>query len=118
MDARETRHRIDELFARFNEPVIPEERITRWLGQFPARDRPAALALLESVTFHSYPRLIGECRHLHALVREQLLRDGFDPGAADSVDFTRAFTCKSGDIISYIYRKANAIPSVAFRTFD
>jgi hypothetical protein len=110
--------RIDLLFERFNEPVIPNERIRRWLCQFPEEDRQAALLLLEKTSFHSYPRLTRETRALHALIKQQLVFDGFDQSAFSDVDFTREFTCKSGDIISYIYRKANAIPSVDFKNFD
>ncbi len=118
MKPREARERITVLFERFSEPVIPRERIERWVSRFPEEDIAAALTLLEKITFHSYSRLIRESRELHAQIRKQLESDGFDSCTFSDVDFSREFTCKSGDIISYIYRKANAIPSVDFKNFD
>lgn len=118
MDAPGMQQRVLALASRFNEPVIPKERIQRWLARFSDEEKPLALALLEKITFHSYPCLIQETRQLHAILREQLAADGFDNSTCATVDFRRGFTCKSGDIISYIYRKANAVPSVDFKTFD
>lgn len=118
MELPATMERIQRLFGRFNEPVIPEERIIRWIGQFPEPDRVAAVMLLEKITFHSYPCLVRETRDLHARIKKHLEEDGFDITSFSDVDFSREFTCKSGDIISYIYRKANAIPSVDFKNFD
>jgi hypothetical protein len=117
-DAPGMQQRILALASRFNEPVVPQERIRRWLAQFTDEEKPVALTLLEKITFHSYPRLIRETRELHVILSAQLAMDGFDTGTCTTVDFSRGFTCKSGDIISYIYRKANAIPSVEFKTFD
>lgn len=110
--------RIEAILARFNEPVMPEDRIGRWLDRFPGEDRQAAVLLLEKIEYHSYPRLLRECRELHSLVCGRLAADGFDLVEFTDVDFSREFTCKSGDIISYLYRKANAVPSVDFKTFD
>lgn len=118
MDPSTTHAEIDRLFQRFNEPVISREHIQRWLDQFPGEYQPMALALLGFIEFHSYPRLLQECRDLHEKLRERLALDGFDNHAFSDVDFSREFTCKSGDIISYFYRKANAVPSVDFKTFD
>jgi hypothetical protein len=118
MDPSGMQQRIEAIVLRFNEPVIPEDRLRRWLDQFPEKDRSAALTLLERVTFHTYPHLIRETRLLHTRIQEQLAADGFDSRSFSDVDFSREFTCKSGDIISYIYRKANAIPSVDFKNFD
>lgn len=118
MPPSETDRRLDALFSRFNEPVLPRNRIQRWLDQFPDQDKPAALSLLEKIEFHSYPRLLRESRQLHAKLQERLLADGFDNRKFADVDFSREFTCKSGDVISYIYRKANAVPSVDFKNFD
>lgn len=109
---------VTVLYERFNEPVIPRERIERWVSSFPPEDRPGALTLLSKITFHGYAALLRECRTLHARIREHLESDGFDSRSFSDVDFSREFTCKSGDIISYLYRKANIIPSVDFRTFD
>ncbi len=117
-DAPGMQQQVEVLASRFNEPVIPEERIQRWLARFTDEEKPVALALLEKITFHSYPSLVRETRQLHTILKKQLAADGFDTCTCATVDFSRGFTCKSGDIISYIYRKANAIPSVEFKTFD
>ncbi|MDQ7826163.1 MAG: hypothetical protein RDV48_25395 [Candidatus Eremiobacteraeota bacterium] len=110
--------RVEMLFARFNEPVIPIESLQKWLGLFEEGDKPAALALLETIEFHSQPRLIRETRLLHAQLQERLAAGGFDEKELTDVDFSREFTCKSGDVVSYIYRKANLIPAVDFKTLD
>lgn len=110
--------RIDRLVRVFNEPVVPAASVHRWLAQFAEEDQATALLLLETVEYHSYPRLVRDVRRLHALLRERLRADGFDADGLSDVDFSREFTCKSGDIISYIYRRANLIPTVWFRTFD
>lgn len=110
--------RIDALSRRFNEPVIPEASVRKWLGQFDEADRPTALLLLEQITFHTYHGLVGEARLLHGKLKAALSAAGFDGDGLSDVDFTREFTCKSGDIISYIYRKANLIPTADFKTVD
>lgn len=112
------KERIATLLRRFNEAVIPAESIRKWLDRFDPGDRSDALALLERIEFHSYPRLVRETRLLHTKLRERLAVQGFDAEAYRDVDFSREFTCKSGDFISYIYRKANLIPSIDFTTFD
>ena len=106
------------LFEKFNEPVIPMASIEKWLGRFEESDRPAAIKLLEQIEFHSQPRLIRETRMLHERVRKRLAAGGFDAEGLSDVDFSREFTCKSGDVVSYIYRRANLIPTADFRTFD
>jgi len=118
MSSSEKDQRLEALFSRWSEPVIPRDHMERWLDQFPDEDRAAALALLEKIEFHSFSRLLRECRQLHAQLQERLSADGFDSRTFNDVDFSREFTCKSGDVISYIYRKANAIPSVDFKNFD
>ena len=110
--------RINKLFQQCNEPVIPIESIHRWLAPFDEEDRSTALLLLESIEFHSYPRLIRETRLLHEKLKEKLSASGFDAKKLNDVDFSREFACKSGDIISYIYRKSNLIPTIDFKTFD
>jgi hypothetical protein len=111
-------NRIENLFERFNEPAIPADSIRKWLMQFEIEDWQAALKLLESIEYHSHPRLVRETRLLHEKLKEKLGNDGFDAAGLRDVDFSREFTCKSGDIISYIYRKSNIIPSIDFKTFD
>jgi hypothetical protein len=110
--------RIHVLFKHLNEPAIPIGSIHRWLAQFDEEDRPTALLLLEKIEYHSYPRLVRETRLLHGTLKTALSASGFDGEKLSDVDFTREFTCKSGDIISYIYRKSNLIPTVDFKTVD
>lgn len=101
------RDAVDTLFRRFNEPVIAREDIERWLYGFDAADRPAALALLNRIEYHSQPRVTRETRELHQKLLGRLVWDGFDGKALEDVDFSREFTCKSGDVVSFIYRKSN-----------
>lgn len=107
-----------EIFERFNEPVIPMESLRRWLDQFDSRDRETALLLLNSIEFHSQPRMRRETGLLHQKLCTRLSEDCFDIKDFQDVDFSREFTCKSGDVVSFIYRKSNLIPSVDFKTMD
>jgi len=109
---------IKKFFERFNEPVIPEASIERWIDKFDETDKPAALMLLDQIEFHSQPRLIRETKALNARVIKRLDAGGFDTAKLSDVDFSREFTCKSGDVVSYLYRKSNLIPTVDFKTFD
>lgn len=109
---------IKKLFERFNEPVIPAVSIEKWLGKFDESDQLAALMLLGQIEFHSQSRLIRETKALHLRVSQRLDAGGFDAAKLSDVDFSREFTCKSGDIVSYLYRKSNLIPTVDFKTFD
>ncbi len=109
---------IETLFQRFNEPVVPMESIRKWLNGFHDGDKLAALSLLKHIEYHSQPRVMRETRVLHRKLQERLAAGHFDDKAFRDVDFSREFTCKSGDVVSYIYRKANLIPTIDFKTFD
>ena len=109
---------IEMLFRSFNEPVIPKGSIERWLRRFDDEDKLAAITLLKHVEYHSQPRVMRETRLLHQKVLQRLAISGFDWRTLYDVDFSREFTCKSGDVVSYIYRKSNLIPTVDFKTFD
>lgn len=109
---------VEGLFERFNEPVIRLESIREWLRQFEGEDREAALLLLDNVEYHTQPRVRRETRQLHKKLVERLAGDNFDTTNFHDVDFSREFTCKSGDVVCYIYRKSNLVPSVDFKTFD
>ena len=113
--ADETLRRI---FERFNEPVIPMESIRKWLDLFEVEDRDTALLLLNNIEYHSQPRIRRETRMLHQKLSGRLAENHFDVKTFHDVDFSREFTCKSGDVVSYIYRKSNLIPSIDFKTFD
>jgi len=67
---------------------------------------------------HSWARLLRECRRLHQRLCRDLAGDGFDVTGFRDIDFTRAFVCKSGDLIAYAYRKANRLPVTCFRSMD
>ncbi len=109
---------VDELFDRFNEPVIRRESIAKWLGYFEGEDREAALLLLRNIEYHTQPRVRRETRQLHRKLVERLAQADFDTKSFHDVDFSREFTCRSGDVVCYIYRKSNLVPSVDFKTFD
>ncbi|MBM3146376.1 MAG: hypothetical protein FJ000_00605 [Actinobacteria bacterium] len=98
--------------------MVPADSVRRWLAQFAEEDRPAALLLLERIHYHSYPQLVRELRTLHRMLLARLAAAGFDAESLGDVDFSREFTCKSGDLISYLYRRANLIPTVDFSTFE
>ena len=110
--------RLRRLATALNEPEIALESLQRWLRGFSPADRPVALLLLECMEYHGYGRLIHECRRLHEHLCRDLAEDGFDVESWSDVDFTRAFTCKSGDIISVFYRKANRIPVTRFHNIE
>jgi len=116
--AQDQEQRLGTLLARFNEPVIPEDSLQRWLRQFASGDHGIALRLLECIEFHGYRRLQAECRQLHHQLMADLGARGFDTEHYRDIDFSRAFTGKSGDLISYLYRRANRIPVTAFHSIE
>lgn len=110
--------RLDQLAEAWNEAEIARPSLGRWLGQFPQADQAIALRLLECMQVHGWARLIRECRLLHQRLCRDLAEDGFDVERCSDIDFTRAFVCKSGDLISYVYRKANRLPSTCFHNIE
>ncbi|MFM7652610.1 MAG: hypothetical protein ACKO5M_06790, partial [Vulcanococcus sp.] len=106
--------RLDELAEAWNEAEIARPSLGRWLEQFAPEDQPIALRLLECMQMHGWARLIRECRLLHQRLCVDLAEDGFDVERCSDIDFSRAFVCKSGDLISYLYRKANRLPVTCF----
>jgi hypothetical protein len=109
---------IQGVFERFNEPVVPLEAIRKWLARFEDEDRAAALLLLENIEYHTQPRVRRETQLLHQKLVVRLAESHFDVKTFHDVDFSREFTCKSGDVVSFIYRKSNLIPAIDFKTFD
>jgi hypothetical protein len=109
---------LQRIFERINEPIIPMGSIKKWLDRFGAEDRDTALLLLNNIEYHSQPRIRRETRALHQKLCDRLAESRFDVNKFHDVDFSREFTCKSGDVVSYIYRKSNLIPSIDFKTFD
>ena len=47
-----------------------------------------------------------------------LAEDGLDVERCSDIDFTHAFLCKSGDLISYLYCKANRLPLNCFQNIE
>jgi len=111
-------HRLDGLAETWNEAEITRPSLGRWIKQFHTGDQPKALRLLECMQMHSWARLIRECRLLHERLCVELAEDGFDVERCSDIDFTRAFVCKSGDLISYLYRKANRLPVTCFHNIE
>lgn len=109
---------IDKVLQKFNKPIIPEAHLNAWLNQFEEVDRPTALKLIENIDFHTYPDMFNEVKDLHKIITQKLEKDGFDSKNFDNVDFSRIYTCKSGDLVSYIYRKANKIHNVKFKNIE
>lgn len=110
--------RLDQLAEAWNEAEISRPSLGRWLDQFEADDQAIALKLLECMQVHGWARLIRECRLLHQRLCVDLAEDGFEVERCSDIDFTRAFVCKSGDLISYVYRKANRLPTTCFRNIE
>ena len=113
-----TAQQLERLSNTWNEPEINLTSIQRWLTQFPADDQPIAIRLLECMELHSWARMVRECRLLHQRLCMDLRDDGFDVDGFSDIDFTRAFVCKSGDMASYVYRKANRLSVNHFKTID
>ena len=109
---------LQNLASDWNEAEINRSSLDRWIQLIPEQEHGIAVRLLECIQMHGWPRLIRECRLLHQRVCEDLREDGYDTDTYRNIDFTRAFTCKSGDIISYAYRKANRIPLTCFHNVE
>jgi len=110
--------RLDDLAEAWNEAEIARPSLGRWIEQFDAADQPIAVRLLECMQMHGWARLIRECRLLHERLCVDLAEDGFDVERCSDIDFSRAFVCKSGDLISYLYRKANRLPVTCFHNIE
>ena len=95
--------RLRRLAEAWNEAEISESAIHRWMDQFPVDDQPIAMRLLECMDLHSWARMIRECRLPDQRLCVDLHNDGFDVDGFSDIDFARAFTCKSGDLASYVY---------------
>lgn len=109
---------IDQLFERYAKPVISRERLEKWVNQFDEKDRKTALKLAQSITFNSYTDMVSKSISLHKKLTAELKVNGFDTEFFQNVDFTSAFKCKSGDIVSYIYRRSNKIRNVVFKPIE
>jgi len=110
--------KLDHLAEAWNEAEISRPSLGRWIEQFEAADQAIGLRLLECMQVHGWARLIRECRLLHQRLCADLAEDGFDVERCSDIDFSRAFVCKSGDLISYVYRKANRLPVTCFHNIE
>lgn len=110
--------RLDQLAEAWNEAEISRPSLGRWLDQFAQADQAIALRLLQCMEVHGWARLIRECRLLHQRLCRDLAEEGFEVERCSDIDFTRAFVCKSGDLISYVYRKANRLPTTCFHNIE
>jgi hypothetical protein len=110
--------RLDQLTEDWNEAEISRPSLQRWMDQLPNEDHAIALRLMECMEFHGYFRLVRKCRQIHRNLCDDLAQRGFDTETYSDIDFTRAFTCKSGDVIAYIYRKANLIAVTSFHNVE
>lgn len=109
---------VNELLLKFNKPVISKEHLEKWLSQFDVKDRKTALKLASSVDYYSYTDLVEQVINLHKKLSGSLKENGFDTKTFKDVDFSRAYTCKSGDVVSYLYRKANKIRNTNFKSME
>ena len=114
---------IDTLYQRFNEESVSRDQITLWLNQFDPDDKPAAMLLAGLIDYWGYQRVHLGLRTLHNRLMKQLSEDGFVPDMNiehryDRIDFSRSFCSKSGDIVSYFYRKINGMRSLEFSNLE
>jgi hypothetical protein len=109
---------LDQLAEAWNEAEISRPSLGRWMAQFEPAEQMIALRLLMCMQVHGWARLIRECRMLHQRLCSDLQEDGFDVERFSDIDFSRAFVCKSGDLIAYVYRKANRLPVTCFHNIE
>ncbi|HSW86959.1 MAG TPA: hypothetical protein VLG49_05610 [Rhabdochlamydiaceae bacterium] len=97
--------------------------IEQWLEQFELQDREAASLLLEHIDYFTYPLMMEGLKTLHGQLLVKLKEDGFISNSTiehhyESVDFSKTYVAKSGDLVSYFYRNANKIRSVSFKNLS
>lgn len=111
---------VDILYNQFNSENISKNKIEEWLQQFDSEDQDAALLLLEQIQYFSYKRLMTDLKLLHKNLLLKLNKDGFIDNPEkevvfESVDFSKTYPAKSGDLISYFYRSSNLIRAISFK---
>ncbi len=101
---------------------VAPERLRIWLNQFDLKDRKIALEIIRGLYLINFSELSKNLKATHSKLVSQLIADGFvnTLGGADleRIDFSRAYTAKSGDLISFFYRKANLILNSKFHSSD
>jgi hypothetical protein len=103
----------------FAELVSPVE-IENWLSQFDLEDRETAILLLDQIDYFSYNRIMNDLKQLHQKVLSHLELDHFVGDKNNeilfrNIDFSKIYSAKSGDLISYFYRSANKIRAASFK---
>lgn len=114
---------IRQLEERYTWDHISYARILEWVEQFDVEDQWVAIKLLEHVDYYTYPRMMHHLVSLHRRLFLQLEKDGFLPTseeklALSSIDFTKTYPSKSGDLVSYFYRQANFLRAVLFKNIS
>lgn len=119
----EAKYDIGSLYNQFNSENISQNEIQQWLDQFDSEDQEAAVLLLEQIQYFSYKQLMNDLKLLHKKLLLKLKIDGFINNSEkelvfESVDFSKTFPAKSGDLISYFYRGSNLIRAVSFKNLS
>jgi hypothetical protein len=114
------RQQKQAVLQQFNQPLLSPAHLDTWLKQFKPKDRGTALKLVQQLDFYGPADLPRSLRGLHDKVMCALTRDGFVTNTGkelrfDKVDFSKAFSAKSGAIISTRYRHANGLREASFR---
>jgi hypothetical protein len=114
---------IDSLYNQFNSENISQNEIKQWVSQFDSEDQDAAVLLLEQIQYFSYKRLMADLKLLHKNLLSKLKIDGFIENPEkelvfETIDFSKTYPAKSGDLISYFYRSSNIIRAVSFKNLS
>lgn len=92
--------------------------LDEWLDQFDVSDRRVALNLLCELEYVNRNRFVLMTKLLHQKLRSVLLAEGFvsenESHHFGNVDFISIYPAKSGELVSYWYRKVNGIRSALF----
>ncbi len=99
----------------FSEIYISPDEIDSWIEQFDPEDRANAKLLLSTIDFYSYKRVMNELVVAHGKLLDKLKEQGI---ALSKVDFSKTYCAKSGDLISYFYRKANKLRGATFQNIE
>lgn len=99
----------------FSETYVSSEEIHRWLDQFDPEDQESAKLLLSTIDFYSYKRILKELVIAHRKLLDTMKEQGID---SSKVDYSKTYSAKSGDLISYFYRKANKLRGADFQNIE
>lgn len=88
---------------------VSTDQFEQWLAQFPESERASALALAERLDLIDYPRFLQMLKQLG-----QKLQTVVGDLKSENVVFSRGYVAKSGDLVSYFFRRVNEIPATHF----